>query len=506
MDLQVTTMSVRLRAWPGWWMVALLSILNLAAADSDLRLVEAVERGDMEAVRSLLEQHVDVNASQADGATALHWAAHRDDQESAELLIDVGANVNAVNDYGITPLSLACTNGSAAMVKKLLEAGADPNTALPTGETVLMTAARTGNEEAVKALLLKGAEVNAKETRRGQTALMWAVSENHLETVGVLIEHGADIHARSQSGFTPLLFAARENHMELARSLLEMGANVNAVTSDAMTPLLVASASGHQDLSIFLLEQGADPNGADKNETTALHYAVQKGISSLTRVEFVYYNSYLYRPSMLGLVKALLAHGADPNPRLARSYELTGVSTLLDMNGATPFFLAAAVDDVSAMRVLAAGGADPLLTTVDNTTPLMVAAGLGRTSDRPDEEAKTALEAVTLALELGNDINSVNNNGQTALQGAARVGLNPLIQFLVDEGAELDVKDRFGQTALSIAAGVIPTSKLLVQYWEHKPFSVHDSSANLLRKLGSTPLPAADTLQGSYVGPGKPSQ
>ena len=506
MNLQVTRMSVRVGVLPGWWMVALLSIVSLAAAGSDLRLVEAVEKGDMEAVRSLLEQRVDVNASQADGATALHWAAHRDDQETAELLLNAGANVNTTNAYGITPLSLACTNGSAAMIKKLLEAGADPNTALPTGETVLMTAARTGNVEAVRALLVQGADVNAKETRRGQTALMWAVSENHLETAGVLIEHGADIHAPSQSGFTPLLFAARENHLELARSLLEMGANVNDATPDGMTPLLVASASGHEELSIFLLEQGANPDAADKNETTALHYAVQKGISSLTRVELVYYNSYLYRPNMLKLVKALLAHGADPNPGLVKSYKLTGVSTLMDMGGATPFLLAAAADDVNAMRMLVAGGADPLLATADKTTPLMVAAGLGRTSDRTDEEAKTALEAVQLAVELGADVNATNGNGQTALQGAARVGLNPLLQFLADEGAELDVKDRFGQTALSVAAGVIPATDLLVVYWEHKPFSVHQSSANLLRQLGATPLPAAETVQGSYVGPENPSQ
>ena len=503
MDLQVNSMSVRVKTLPGWWMVALLSIVSLAAAGSDLRLVEAVENGDMEAVRSLLEQRVDVNASQADGATALHWAAHRDDQKTAELLMGAGANVNTTNAYGITPLSLACTNGSAAMVNKLLEAGADSNTALPTGETVLMTAARTGNAEVVKALLAKGADVNAKETRRGQTALMWAVSENHLETAGVLIEHGADIHARSQSGFTPLLFAARENHMELARSLLDEGANVNEATPDGMTPLLVASASGHEELSIFLLEQGADVNAADTYGTAALHYALQKGISSLTRLEESYYYSYMYRPNMLQLVKALLAHGADPEAQLVKAHRLTGTTSLTAMEGVTPFLLAAAVDDVTVMRILVAGGADPLLATADNTTALMVAAGLGKTSDRTDEEAKTALEAVKLAVELGADVNAANGNGQTALQGAARVGLNSLIQFLVDEGAELDAKDNFGQTALSIAAGIIPATDLMAKNWNHKPFSRHESAAKLLRELGATPLPAAETVEGTYVTPGK---
>ena len=229
----------------------------------------------------------------------------------------------------------------------------------------------------------------------------------------------------------------------------------------------------------------------------------KKGISSLIRLELSYYNSYMFRPNMLQLLKALLAHGANPKARLVKVHRLTGTTALTDMGGVTPFLLAAAVDDVSVMRVLVAGGADPLMATADHTTPLMVAAGLGRTSDRTDKEAKTALEAVKLAVELGADVNATNDNGQTALQGAARVGLNPLIQFLVDQGAELDVKDRFGQTALSIAAGVIPATDLMAKNWNHKPFSRHESAAKLLRELGATPLPAAETVEGTYVAPGK---
>ncbi len=91
-------MDLKMKDRCGLWMVSLLSVLSLAAVSSDLRIVEAVRDGEQEAVRSLLEEQVDVNASQADGATALHWAAHRDDRETAELLIGAGADVNAVKD------------------------------------------------------------------------------------------------------------------------------------------------------------------------------------------------------------------------------------------------------------------------------------------------------------------------------------------------------------------------------------------------------------------------
>src|SRR5882724_8002842 len=122
-------MPVTFRSLTAWWIMSLLSAASLLAASSDHRLADAVKNKDTDAVRSLLKEHSDVNASQPDGATALAWAVHWDDQGTADLLIRAGANVNAANNYGVTPLSLACTNRSAVMVEKLLKAEANPNLA-----------------------------------------------------------------------------------------------------------------------------------------------------------------------------------------------------------------------------------------------------------------------------------------------------------------------------------------------------------------------------------------
>lgn len=502
------------------WIVFLFSVTSLAAAGGDLRLIEAVARGDREAVQSLLQQQVDVNASQADGATALSWAAHRDDLETAELLIRAGARVNAANDYGVTPLSLACGNGNAAMVEMLLKAGADPNAALPTGETVLMTAARTGSVDAVKALLAHGANANAKESWRGQTALMWAVEQKHPEVAQSLIESGANVHARTNSGFTPLLFAARVGDLDSARVLLEAGADVNEVTPRpgpedgamvdkdrsrgfngggrpyssrgapyGMSPLLMASASGHEALSVFLLDHGADPNAADSNGATALHYAVLKGMVAIASVSnHLAVNSYLFRPNMLGLVKALLAHGADPNAQLTKDPLLPGGLPRIGMAGATPFLLATAACDVTLMRVLMEGRANPQLPTKKSTTPLMIAAGLGRYEDRTAEEERSALEAAKLLVGLGADVNAVGENGYTALHGAAYVGADAIARFLVDNGARMEALDNFGQTPLSIAEGVITTG--IVEF-SKKPWGTHHTTVNLLLELGAVPLAAS---------------
>jgi ankyrin repeat protein len=280
-----------------------------------------------------------------------------------------------------------------------------------------------------------------------------------------------------------LLFAARGGHLNSARLLLEAGANLNTTAPDGMSPLLMASASGHQDLSIFLLDQGADPNAADEYGTTALHYALQKGMSTLTRVELSYFNAHLYRPNMVELVKALLAHGADSNARLEKTQRFGNLGILVRLEGATPFLLAASVGDVGLMRVLINGGADPLQATHQNVTPLMVAAGLGRTWDRTQEEEKGTLEAVKLALELGSDVNGSSVNGQTALQAAARIGADDIVQVLVDQEAALDAPDQWGQTPLSIAEGIVLDS--LSVNFELKPFTVHRSTADLLRQLGA---------------------
>jgi uncharacterized protein len=493
-------MGIRVKAL-GWWMVSLLSVAGLAAPGSDLRVVEAVKRLDKEAVRSLLQQHVDVNTPQGDGSTALSLAANWNDMEMVELLIHAGAKVNAADDLGATPLWVACSNGNAAIVERLLTAGADAKAALRTGETVLMQCARTGNAEGVKSLLACGVDVNAKEMQRGQTALMWAVSRKHPEVAQQLIEQGADIHARSQGGFTPLLFAARSGDVDSARRLVAAGANVNDAAADGMTPLLIASASGQEETAIFLVEKGADPNAADYNGITALHFALQRGISLLRSVGAaitVASYGYFYRPNMRELVKALLAHHANPNARIVKDPEWAGYliwssdHTLL--GNATPFLLAAATGDVGTMRALVAAGADPQLTARTNATALMVASAGGSVrasranrgqAKHTEEGDRNSLEAVKYGVELGIDVNATDDFGETALHFAAYRGVDSIVQFLVDKGAKMDVKDQFGMTPLSIAEGITPPG-FPELYTTKKPTGARKSTAGLLRKLGAS--------------------
>jgi uncharacterized protein len=457
------TIAMRVQTLGVVGMVFLVVATGLAATLKS-PLAEAAEAMDRARIRSLLKLQADVNAPQVDGMTALHWAVYQNDTEVAKLLVDAGANVKAENRYGVTPLSLACQNGNTVLVELLLDAGADPNTTLPGGETVLMTAARTGRTGPVKALLSRGAKANWKELH-GQTALMWAAAEGHSAVVELLIGAGADFRTPLvDSGFTPLFFAVREGRSGVVRTLLKAGVDVNETIEPLkmspkgprkrMSPLLLAVENGHFELAAELLEAGADPND-QRSGFTALH--------AITWVRKPNHGDGedgdpapigSGKLSSLAFVRKLVEHGADVNARLK-----TGKSGRGELNriGATPFLLAAATDDAALMRLLVDLGAEPLVGNADHCTPLMAAAGVGTLA--PGEEAGTepeALEAVQLALDLGCDINAVDDNGETAMHGAAYKSLPNVVQLLADKGAKIEVwnrENKYGWTPLQIAEG-----------------------------------------------------
>lgn len=442
-----------------------VAALSAAAQKSDRSLPDAAARGDRAAVLRLLKT-IRADAAQPDGTTALHWAAERDDLEIAKAVTAAGANVKAANRYGVTPLSLAAANGDAAMVRLLLDRGADPNTTRPGGETVLMTAARTGRVDAVETLIAAGANVNAREEKFGQTAVMWAAAEGNAAAVKALIAAGADFRLRLASGFTAYLFAVREGQQAAADVLLDAGVDVNETVEPAPTTvrkpmglarvgisaLVLAVTNAHYELASHLLDRGADPNAA-KAGYTALHAITN------TRKPGVGDNN---PPpdgsgtlSSLDMVKKLVAKGADVNARMTRrvGFGLTSLNTL----GATPYFLAAKTADAPLMKLLYSLGADPKINNSNNSTPLMAVAGLGTRS--PGEDAGTedeVVEAIDVALSHGIDINAVDDNGETAMHGAAYKNHPRAVELLAQRGAKPEIwnrKNKQGWTPLIIAEG-----------------------------------------------------
>jgi ankyrin repeat protein len=175
-----------------------LTLAVSAASPPEAPVADAAMRGDVDRVRALLRDGMDVNAAQGDGMTALHWAAELGDVELANILVYGGAYLEASTRLGgFTPLLAASRAGSAGVVSTLLEAGADVGARTTTGETALHFAAGTGRNDAVRALLAHGAEVDAVDANKGQTPLMFAAAFNRTDVVRTLVEHGADVAAQT---------------------------------------------------------------------------------------------------------------------------------------------------------------------------------------------------------------------------------------------------------------------------------------------------------------------
>jgi ankyrin repeat protein len=437
----------------------------VAAGKSDV--ADAAMRRDKAAVRSLIQQKADVNASQVDGTTALHWAVQNDELDLADLLVRAGANPSAANRSGATPMMLAATNGNAAMLELLVKAGADPNAPLSkTGDTALMMAARTGKIDSAKVLLDHGARINSRETWGGTTALMWAVAERHPEIVKLLIERGADVDAKSNfvpsasgRGFegttpvaakpnqpveefasgllTPLMFAARENDVESARLLIQAGADVNAAGGDGKDALGLALFDGSYDVASVLIDSHANVNHADAQRFTPLFWAVDR-----RNMETAPNFPWMVTTDPLPVIKKLLDAGANPNAIVNSTPRARMREGSPRIVFATALMRAAFSGDIELVKLLLAHRADPHVISADRETTLMAACGTGFINGyhrlRPRAER---LEVVKLLVELGEDVNAADSYGITPLMVAANLGDIEIVKYLIAQGADLGAHD-----------------------------------------------------------------
>jgi len=489
-------------------LLACLVVPVLPAGGPEPKLASAARDENRSTVFELLRQgSEDVNARLGDGSSALHWAVRSDDLEMVSLLLQAKADANAADPDGITPLILACGNANAAIVSKLIAAGANPNLADAAGSTPLMAAVRRPEMDDIRLLLQAGANVNARDNKAQDTALTIAVRENNTPAVRLLLDHGTDVNAATRvgkaparrppgagggshgvgivrsgwpergyqdatpGGMTPLLFAARDGHTEIARILIAAGAKVNLPDANKISPLVMAITNNQPETADLLIQSGAEINTADFWGRTALWSAIE-----MRDIEYSRSGEHnVDRDRLLQLIRSLLDHGANPNVRTAevpptRRY-LMGLGDLswVDFTGQTPFLRAALSGDLAVMKLLLERGADPNIPTFSGTTALMAASGVNWVVAQTfTEDPTTQLEAVRLCLEKGADINAANSMGLTAVFGAANRGEDHILEFLVEHGARLDIKDKEGRTPMVWAEGVF----LATNAPERKPSTI----------------------------------
>jgi uncharacterized protein len=251
--------------------------------------------------------------------------------------------------------------------------------------------------------------------------------------------NGMAVFQLPRGGWTALMFAARQNATAAASMLADLKADMNAQDPDGTTALQLAILNVHYDLATMLLKKGADPNVQDSTGMTALYAAVDMRSPA----------GMMTRPNpkvdaeidAAEMIRILLANGANPNlqlkkPIIGRHNNLVGDTSLGE--GATPLMRAAKQNDMTVIRFLLDGGADPNLTMKDRTNVAM---------------NSNSLDAIKLFVEHGLDVNAFNSNGLTLAHSAAGRGANAVLQYIAENGARLDKKDKQGRTPLDIASG-----------------------------------------------------
>ncbi len=465
----------------------ILAFAGLAAA-GDLRLPDAVQQGNKEAVRTLLKEKADVNAAQGDGMTALHWAAKNDDLETVKALLAAGANPKVTTRLGeITPLFLACANGNAAMIEALLNAGADAKSVKANGTTALMMAATSGSADAVKVLLDHGAEINAKESAHGQTALMFAAALNRTAVVKLLASRGADLNVETAVKKLERVRFDQDGNIVEDKAAGRGGAGANreagkkAATPDAEALNVFARSIGFDEAEYKIDTAAADKAALDVFAKSIgrkeVVYLVAKKAAKAGDIGFrgprkigpdfaggMTALIYAAREGHLDTVKALVEAGADVN-HVAGGEKMSPIVEAI-ING--HFDIAKYLLDHGAdPNLVGRNGLAPLYATID----VQWAPKAWFPQPSVEQEKITHLELMQALLEKGANVNAqvgeklwfrsftndytwVDPAGATAFWRAAQSGDVPAMKLLLAHGADPKLKNKADETPLHAAAGI----------------------------------------------------
>jgi ankyrin repeat protein len=447
-------------------------------------LVQEVQRKDIEGIKNMVYQGADVNTLIWDEWPCLHRVAFFGLEGAVAFLLERGANPNPALKLR-KPLYWAATSGHGSICRLLLDhedatglisKQADNQVAFDAAAengslgilqmifsrrevrlsnknqydtTPLQSAAGKGHTDVLKFLIDQGALL--EDHSQGDRALLDSAHHGHLEVVKLLCSQGkVSPNVQGPQGTTALYFAAelkntegnQENGGEMAKFLLDKGANANPVDGSE-GPLHQAASHNHLNMIRLLLEHGADPT-RDGNGwcplTTAIRYNNPEAITLLLQADIsdpVVRGAWLEkslryacRQGERGAVLQLLNAGANIN-----APEETGYP-----KGATPLLLA-------------------ILNGHTKTAQLLIRRGARQ--DLADENGRLHLP---LAAENGYDLivrELIRSGGEPNLKSGANEDTplilavakehEKVIKILLENGADRDAMNKFGETALDIA-------------------------------------------------------
>ncbi|XP_074858659.1 serine/threonine-protein kinase TNNI3K isoform X2 [Carettochelys insculpta] len=310
-------------------------------------------------------------------------------------------NLNYRTENGLSLLHLCCIcGGNKSHIRTLMLKGLRPSRLTRNGFTALHLAAYKDSAELVTALLHGGADI--QQVGYGAlTALHIATMAGHREAVDILLQHGAYVNVQDAVFFTPLHVAAYYGHEQVTRLLLKFGADVNVSGEVGDRPLHLASAKGFLNIAKLLMEEGskADVNAQDNEDHVPLHFCSRFGHHEI--------------------VKFLLQSNFEVQPHVANIY------------GDTPLHLACYSGKIEVVKeIIHLSGTESLTKeNIFSETAFHSACTYGKNI----ELVKFLLDQNVLS------INHQGRDGHTGLHSACYHGHIRLVQFLLDNGADMNL-------------------------------------------------------------------
>lgn len=479
-DRQAAKCSGRRSCRPVCLLVFLLLIVASVIGRAD-DLIQAVRRSDIPAIKRVIEQGADVNATSGPaGGTALFFAVGKTNTEITRLLLANKADPNSEDKEGRSPLMFAAMNGQSQLCNLLLEAGASVEGHARNGWTPLMVASIEGHQQIVELLLSHGADVKRRGAN-GETALFCAADAGHVQVCSTLLSAGADVNGLVLDGITPLIAASRKGHLGVIEFLLRHGAGINARSNQGATALLWAVGREQKEAAEFLLSHGADPNiTTPPDGEIPLLAAMRSNRLDIAKLLLKHgananaTNSHSFSPLFFAkgtnMVLALIAGGADVNLRGGRQF--------------TPLHMLAATETADVVAVLVEHGADVNAKNDDGFTPLFLANGTN---------------TMMALIAGGANVNERDPSGSTPLHYFSYGGKAAQVAFLLKMGADPKLQNEHGSTPADAAeAGKHhELATLLRNAVERKTAEAStskavDENSNLIPALSSTKMKGAE--------------
>ncbi|XP_048577386.1 transient receptor potential cation channel subfamily A member 1 isoform X2 [Nematostella vectensis] len=477
--------------------------------DEGTLAMHAASRHGYQAITKLLldSSHTCVNSTMLGDLTPLAMSCMNGHYETCKLLIDSGANIVCVNVEKRTPLHLAAIQGDHHVVKLLIDSAISKGIKL--GDfidvldyefnTPLHLACTYGREEAVHELLKNGADVNAQCMGSGETPLHISARRNKVMIMEELLAKGATVDCRDSASRTPLHRAAFGNQIPAVQLLISKGATKDARDSETNTPFLLAVKYNKTQAAAELLKRGADIKAKNLFFLSSLHLAVSlhKDCETL-KLLLEWDDGSLLSATDLNLQTPLHFAAARGSPEsinllLGKNCEIDAK----DANDQCPLHIAASNGSVEAARILAHHSPEAVFSRDSyGHTPIHKAASHGywktceallknMSSTRlrdlnfqtPLHSAVTSGSIQTVKTFLGRTMDSnvllemQDSNGNTALHLACANDEVKIVKLLLDEGADVTMRNKDDKTCLDVAIDWERTevAKALIQHdrwWE----------------------------------------